>query len=180
MLEELGEPFEFFNYTPHHPEVLALNTSGKVPVLVDGENVITDSMAVLSYMADKHGKMTATPGTVERAKQDAMTNLWLDEFDAVLWTAARHSFILPEEKRVPEVKDSLKWEFARNLARQGKQFTGPFLMGGSFSIADVVATQCLNWALVAGFPVEDQTMRAYARDMRERPAFKRAMAYLDN
>jgi len=33
---------------------------------------------------------------------------------------------------------------------------------------------------VANFPVTDKTMRDYAREMRERPAFKRAMAHLED
>ena len=40
----------------------------------------------------------------QRAKQDALLHRVNDEIDAVLWTAARHSFILPEAERVPAVK----------------------------------------------------------------------------
>ena len=50
-----------------------------------------------------------------RARQDSVVHMLLDEFDAVLWTSARHSFILPEERRLPEIKDSLKWEFATSV-----------------------------------------------------------------
>ncbi|OUS34765.1 glutathione S-transferase [Rhodobacterales bacterium 56_14_T64] len=178
MLEELGEPYELINAGPHQPDVLALNTSGKIPVLVDGDAVITDSTAIITYLADKHGKLTHPAGTIERAQQDAMTHLLLDELDALLWTAARHSFILPKDKRVPEVKDSLKWEFERNLQRLGNGSVGPFLQGETFTIADIVATHCLNWALVADFPVSDKGMRTYAKAMREREAFKRAFAHL--
>ena len=179
MLEEIGEPYEFISAAPHHPDVLALNASGKIPVLVDGDAVITDSTAIITYLADKHGKFTHPAGTIERAQQDAMTQRLLDELDALLWTAARHSFILPHDKRVPEVKDSLKWEFERNLERLGTGITGSVLQGDRFTIADIVATHCLNWAMVAGFPVENKAMRAYAKQMRERPAFKRTMAYLE-
>ncbi|NRB20071.1 MAG: glutathione S-transferase [Rhodobacteraceae bacterium] len=180
MLEEIGEPYQLIEAAPHHPDVLALNASGKIPVLLDGDAVITDSTAIITYLADKHGKLTHPAGTIERAHQDSLTQMVLDEFDSVLWTAARHSFILPEDKRVPQVKDSLKWEFERNLERLGKGFDGPFLQGDSFTIADITATHCLNWALVAGFPVSDPTMRAYAKDMREREGFKRALAHLED
>jgi glutathione S-transferase len=178
MLEELGEPYEFINTGPHQPDVLAVNASGKVPVLVDGDAAITDSTAIITYLADKHGKFTHPAGTLKRAQQDGMTHLVLDELDALLWTAARHSFILPQDKRIPEVKESLKWEFERNLERLGKRFTGPFLLGDTFTIADIVATHCLNWALVAKFAVSDKAMRAYAKEMREREGFKRAFAHL--
>jgi glutathione S-transferase len=179
MLEEIDQPFELIPVAPHSAEIKALNPSGKVPVLMDGDNCLLDSTAIVTYLADKHGKLTFPAGTIERAKQDALTHAVLDELDAVLWTAARHSFALPEDKRVPEVKASLKWEFGRNLAQLADRFEGPFLMGDTMTIADIICTHCLNWAVGAKFPVESEKMLAYAKSMRARDAFKRARAYAD-
>ncbi|ATF19864.1 glutathione S-transferase family protein [Phaeobacter gallaeciensis] len=175
-LEELGQPYELNPASPQSEDVFALNASGKVPVFKDGEEVITDSTAIITYLADKHGQLTAPAGTIARAKQDAMTNRLLDELDAVLWTGARHSFILPEDKRVPEVKDSLKWEFSRNLAQLEKSMVGPFLMGEEFTIPDIICTHCLNWAYSAKFPIESEAMLAYSKRMRARPAFQAVAA----
>ena len=74
MLEELELPFEFVPSKPRSDEVLALNPSGKIPVLRDGEAVLTDSTAILTYLADKHGKLTHPAGSVARAHQDALTH----------------------------------------------------------------------------------------------------------
>ncbi|CUH86715.1 glutathionine S-transferase [Phaeobacter sp. CECT 5382] len=175
-LEELGQPYELNPAMPQSPEVVALNASGKVPVFQDDGETITDSTAIITYLADKHGQLTAPAGTLARARQDAMTQLCLDELDALLWTAARHSFALPEDKRVPEVKDSLKWEFARNLARIESRIKGPYLMGEDFSIADIVFTHCLNWAFSAKFPIESQAVLDYSKAMRAREAYKRTAA----
>lgn len=175
-LEELGQPYQLNLHGPRSPEVQALNVSGKVPVLQAEGEVITDSTAILTYLSDKHGALTAPAGTIARARQDAITHLLLDEIDAVLWAAARHSFILPEEQRVPEVKGSLKWEFAHNLARLEDKMTGPFLMGEEFTITDIICTHCLNWARSAKFPVEGEKLQDYGKRMRERPAFQRVAA----
>ncbi|WP_319825328.1 glutathione S-transferase family protein [Thalassovita sp.] len=176
MLEELGLPYEQIKVKPQSPEAKAHNPSGKIPVLKEGDTVLTDSTAILTYLADKTGKLTYPAGTVERARQDGLTHMILDELDAVLWTGARHSFVLPEDKRVPVVKDSLKWEFGRNCARLAECLKGPFLMGEKMTIADIIATHCLNWAYSAKFPVEDERLLAYAKAMRGREAFKRAVA----
>lgn len=176
MLEELGEPYEFIVAPPRSDTIMALNPSGKIPAFQDGDDTITDSSAIMTYLADKHGKLTFPAGSIERARQDALTFMLLDELDAVLWTAARHSFALPEDKRVPEVKPSLQWEFEQNLDRLAARFEGPFLMGETMTIADFIATHCLNWALSAKFPVENETMSAYAKSMRARDAFQRARA----
>ncbi|MFW8635896.1 glutathione S-transferase family protein [Cribrihabitans pelagius] len=172
-LEEIGAPYELKLHGPQSPEVRALNTSGKVPVLVEGEEAISDSTAIVTYLADKHGQLTASAGTLARARQDALTHLVLDELDAVLWTAARHSFILPEEHRVSAVKESLKWEFARNLARLEARLGGHFLMGDEFTIADIICGHCLNWAYAAKFPVESEGMLAYGKRLRARDAYRR-------
>jgi len=176
MLEELGQPYEQIKVKPRSEEALACNPSGKIPALKDGDTVLTDSTAILTYLADKHGDLTYPAGTVERARQDGLTHLILDELDAVLWTGARHSFILPKDQRVPEVKDSLKWEFAQNCARFANCIKGPFLMGEKMTIPDIIATHCLNWAYSAKFPLEDEGLLAYAKAMRGREAFKRAVA----
>ncbi len=175
-LEEIGTPYELIEVAPHSDAVTERNLSGKVPVLeIDGQ-YITDSTAIMTYLADRHGALTFPAGTIERARQDALTNLVLDELDAVIWTAARHSFILPEEKRVPQVKDSLKWEYERNVARLSQLMGGPFLMGEQMTIADIICVHCLNWAHVAGFPAPDQTLLEYGKRLRARPAFRAVAA----
>ena len=80
---------------------------------------------------------------------------------------------VPKDKRVPEVKDSLKWEFARNLALIEKRIKGPFVMGEEFTIADIVLCHCLNWAYAAKFPIESEAVLAYGKAMRSRDAYRR-------
>lgn len=176
LLEELGQPYEQIKVGPRSEEAYAHNISGKIPALKEGETVLTDSTAIMTYLADKHGAMTFPAGTIERARQDGMTHMILDEVDAILWTGARHSFVLPKEKRVPEVKDSLKWEFARNCDRLAEKMQGPFLMGDTMTIPDIIATHCLNWAFAAKFPLENPRLLAYSKEMRGRDAFRRAVA----
>lgn len=176
MLEEIGQTYEFVDTGPQSDAARALNPSGKIPVLMVDDQVLTDSTAILTFLADRHGQLTFAPGTIERARQDALTQMLLDEFDSVLWTAARHSSILPDDKRVPEVTDSLKWEFGRNLDRLSDQFEGPFLQGAQMTIADIICTHCLNWAFSAQFPVHSDALKAYSKSMRSRDAFRRAQA----
>lgn len=177
MLEELGVPFDHHNVKPHDIAVTQHYPSGKVPVLLVDGQPITDSAAILQYLADKHGKFTFAPGTIDRARQDALTHAILDEFDAVLWTAARHSFILPEDKRVPDVKESLRWEFARNQGNFVKRMGDtPYLMGDEITVPDILLAHCLLWARAAKFDVTEPELLAFLGRMRDRPAFKRVYA----
>lgn len=176
LLEELGQPYKMTKAAPRSDEVRTLNPSGKIPVFKDGDDVITDSTAIMTYLADKHGALTFPAGTVARGQQDAFTNCILDEIDAVLWTATRHGFILPEDKRVPEVKISLKWEFERNLARIMDQARGDFLMGDTFTVPDIILAHCGAWAKSAKFPTDNDNFRAYLKRCRSRAAFQKLTA----
>lgn len=177
MLEELGLPFEHVAASPRSEGVVEFNPAGKIPVLIEDGTPITDSTAIIQYLADKHGRFTHPAGTLDRARQDSLTQFLLDEFDSALWMAARHSFILPEELRQSAIKDSLKWEFERSqktlMHRMGE---GPFLMGEMMTVPDIILTHCGNWALTARFPIVEHKLSTYLDRMRERPAFKRAMA----
>ena len=107
--------------------------------------------------------------------QDGHSHFVLDEMDALLWTAARHSFVLPEEHRVAEVKPSLKWEFARSLERLEQRLgDGPFLMGEEMTVPDILAAHCCRWASKAGFPEPSEKLAGYFERLMARPAFQRA------
>ncbi|WP_298841386.1 glutathione S-transferase family protein [uncultured Roseobacter sp.] len=176
MLEELGEPYEHIPAPPRSDEATRYNPTGKVPALTDGDAVLTDSMAIITYLADKHGKLTAPAGTVARARQDALTFWLIDEMDAVLWAAAKHSFVLPQDLRMPEIKETLKAEFVASADRLSSMIDGPFLMGDEISIPDILACHCINWSVGAKFPRVDDRLFAYAKNLRERPAYQAAAA----
>lgn len=175
-LEELGRPYEHLPANPRSTDAMAHNPTGKVPVLIDDGEVLTDSIAIITYLADKHGALTAPAGTRARAAQDAITFWLIDEFDAILWAASKHSFILPPEKRMPAVKDLLKEEFAASAAQLSARIDGPFLAGDQLTIPDILACHCLNWAIGAKFPRVDDTLFAYGKALRDRPAYQAAFA----
>jgi glutathione S-transferase len=177
MLEELGVPYDHVKAAPRSDETRAVNPAGKVPVLIADGITLTDSVAIMTFLADRHGRFTHPCGTTDRARQDGFTHFINDELDAVLWTAARHSFVLPQDKRVPAVKDSLKWEFERSVTELMRRMgDGPFLMGGEMTLPDILAAHCGNWAFGAKFPLTNEAFNAYVKRMRSRDAFQRVKA----
>lgn len=174
MLEELGQPYTHIPAPPRSEEAVKHNPSGKVPTLIDGAHTLTDSMAILTYLGDKHGRMTAPAGSIERARQDALTFWLIDEFDAILWAAAKHSFVLPEHQRMPAIKGVLKEEFVSSAKQLAERLDGPFLLGDELTIPDILACHCLNWAVGANFPRVDDRLFSYAKNLRNRPAYQAA------
>ena len=162
-LEELGVTYNQVVGDPGSAEVKALNPTGKVPALIVESEVFPDSIAIMTFLSDRHSALTFPAGSVERLRMDGHIQFLLEEFDSLLWVAAKNSFINPVEQRAPEVKPVLKWEFERSLVRLEERLQGEFLMGSTFTIADILAAHCLNWAFNAKFPTPSEALKAYTK-----------------
>lgn len=175
MLEELGERYERTACHPQEAVVRQHSVLGKLPVLLVDDVPLTDSTAILTFLADRHGRFTAPPGTLARAAQDGITHQVLDELEAGLWLIARHVFILPEERRIPQVREVARWELEQRFEMLARRLKGPYLMGESLSVPDFIALHCINWAIIAKVPLPE-ALGDYAEMLRQRPGYQRAVA----
>mgnify|MGYP001827320227 CR=1 FL=1 len=171
-LEEMGLDYELSEDRPWSEPVRKLNPLGQVPILIDGDAVLTDSLAILQYLADRESKLTFPVATPERTEMEARINFVLTEMEAPLWIAAKHSFVLPEDKRHPEVKPVMREEFAR---AEEKFVTllgrSPFLAGDTFTIADIIAGHTASWAINAKFGHRTRALADYLARMKARPGW---------
>ena len=176
-LEKLGLPYDIVYVRPRSPGIRAVNPMGQVPALDDNGTIVTDSTAILHYLSDKENRLTFPPGTAERARLDAAVVLLLTEVEAPLWMAARHSYVLPEERRRADFKPSLRQDFVDALDRWGLFLSdGPYLCGDTFTIADILAGHLADWAMAARFEIDNAAVGAYVERLRSRPAYEAARA----
>ena len=177
MLEELGVPYEIVNAKQHSDTVYALNPSGRIPILVDDDTIVTDSAAICVYLADRHPEkgMTVAPGTAERAQLDGWLHFAQSELEAPLWNKLKHRMMLPEELRV-DVGPWTAWEFARDIKTFGARLgSGTFALGDRFTAADVILGHIGRWARAARFEIDSPTVNAYLDRVLSRPALARAV-----
>ena len=175
-LEEAGIPYDLKEIAPRSEDAKKVYKNGKIPFIVDDHNVISDSVAILTYLSDKNKVFTQSPGSIERAKQDAITFRILDEFEALLWVAAKHTFILPNEKKVPDIINILKWEFTRNQEKFIDEFTmNNFSCGERFLVPDILLVHCLVWAESMNFSICD-SLTKYVNRIKERPAYQKSFS----
>lgn len=182
MLEELGQSYQMEACGPHSNAIADINPSGKVPALKVDDDVIIDSVAICQYLADKHGQVTAPAGTIARAQQDSFTQFAIDEVDGILWTNARHSFVLPEEHRVEAVKATCKWEFERSMGVLEQRLgDNEYVMGSTFTVPDLILGHCAGWVMnTPGWELPGGKLAAYFERVRSRPAFKKAWDVREN
>lgn len=178
-LEELGLDYRHEIARPHSEGMFAVNPLGQAPALLDGDAVLTDSLAIMHYLADRAGRLTFPPGTVERAKMDARINFVLTEMEAPVWLMARHGFVLPEEARIPGMRAVAEADFARAEAKFETLLGDDAFFGGDvFSLADMFAADLARWARQAKIPLTSDMFAAHADRMAARPAWIRAVAAL--
>jgi glutathione S-transferase len=181
-LEEVGATYEYVEVDVMHgqgrePWFLKINPAGKVPVLDDDGTIITESAAVCMHLAEKYpeSRLLPAPGTVERTQCYKWTSYILTELEAPLWNIAKHRFGLPKERRVPAVVDTATWEFEVAVKLLAAELGNrPYLVGGSFSIVDILAAHTLLWAKSARLHVSFDWLASYLNALTMRDAFARA------
>lgn len=178
MLEELDQPYEFVEVKLRSPEAYALNPSGKVPILVDGDFTLTDSAAICVYLADKHAEhgMGAAEGIRGRAEMDAWMHFAQSELEAPLWNKLRHRFLLPQEVRV-DVGPAAAYDFANEVkALDARLGAHEFALGDRFSAVDIILGDIGGWARGGRFRIDSDRVNAYFDRVLSRPARTRAQA----
>jgi len=175
-LQELGVDFEPIRVNllageHRRPEFLKINPAGKLPVLVDGDRVLTESVAIVLYLAEKYSDKGLLPaGLHERAQ----VNRWLlfaaTELEQPLWRISRHTALYPEEQRLPGDVILASGEFKDMAAVLEKHMQGrQFVATDCVSVADFVMAYTLDWGnenkLLDGCP----QLLAYMKRMYARP-----------
>src|SRR5262249_13949661 len=174
-LQELGVDFEPIRVNlvageHRRPEFLRINPAGKIPVLVDGDLVLTESVAIVVYLAEKFPDRGLIPTDLG---QRAQVHRWLmfaaTELEQPLWRIARHTSLYPEDQRLPGDVLLAKQEFKAMADVLEKHMTQrQFLVGDRVTVADFVTAYTLDWAnevrLLQGFSqLLEYVTRMYAR-----------------
>ena len=175
-LQELGVDFEgvFVNMlTGEHksPDYLKVNPAGKIPALVDGDLVLTESVAIVLYLGEKFPEKGLVPTDLKLRTQICRWLLFAaTELEQQLSRIARHTSFYPESKRISGEVPLAREDFQEIAHVLEEHITGrQFVIGNSITVADIVLAYRLDWAnevqLLGRFP----QMRSYMERMYERP-----------
>jgi glutathione S-transferase len=142
------------------PEYLAINPSGKIPTLIDGEFVLSESNAILLYLAEAHG---ANRLWSSESKQRARIAQWLF-WESAHWQPTLIAFLsqlvghrlLPE--KVPQLQSPPDWSSASVQpilkTLEASLSADAFLTGSEPSIADFAVAGMTTYFRAAAFPFQ--------------------------
>ena len=153
------------------PDYLSLNPMGKVPTLTHDGAVVTEAAAICAYLAD------AFPGAgLAPAANDPKRGVyfrWMFFAPSCIEPAMMDIFM----KRKNENPGSIGYGNADQVIEAAKSAVseGPYLLGETFTAADVAFGSTLNFAIMFGAFADEEPFTSYIARLKERPAFVSAM-----
>ena len=144
VLEHIGADFEaikldFQANQQRSPEYLAINAKGRVPALVTERGVITETPAILLYLAQMYPQSGLAPlnDPFELAHLQSV-NSW---FCSTVHVAHAHGTRAPRWADDVAAQQSMKAKAAQNMIDcfnliEREVLRGPWVMGQNFSVAD--------------------------------------------
>ncbi len=186
MLMELGLDYHFHPIGPRtgettKDEFLRLNPRHKIPLLQHGSFVVTESAAIVQYLAEAFPRPEQVHHPSDAPGRAALSE-WcyfiMTELDASsLYIVRRHLGLKVTYGEAPVAVEAAKSYFLHNLAAMAPRIgvDSPYLLGDRMSAADVLLTTCLDWALIERLALPSTVMEYRQRVVR-RPAYQAAMA----
>lgn len=188
-LHEAGAAFDvvtvdFARQQQQSPEYLAVNPKGRVPALRTAQGVLTETPALLVFIAQSFPQAGLAP------LDDPFAFARLQELHAYLAStvhvAHAHKRRGARWSDDPAAHESMRAKVPQNMAAcaammQGWVERGPFVLGERYSVADAYLYTLAGWldgdeVPLAGYP----RLAAHQARVGERPATQKALAGLGN
>lgn len=184
-LEEAGAAYEavridFSKSEQRGPDYLRINPKGRVPALATDRGILTETLAILLYIAQTHPKANLAPlddpfalGRIQAV------NSYLCSTVHVAHAHNPRGYRWADD---PAAIAEMKRKVPQNVAEcftliETEMFAGPFVMGDTFTIADPYLFTIATWLESDGVdPARFPKVLAHRNRMAERPAFQKVVA----
>ena len=158
--------------TQRQPDYLAINPMGKVPAIRHGDALITEQPAVFLYLADLYPQAQLAPPIGDALRGPYLR--WMVYYGSCFEPAVMDRSIQREPLSPTACAYGDYDTMLKTLTDQLEQ--GPWLLGDTFTAADVLWATALNWTTQFKLVPELPVLRAYIDRVLARPAMQRAAA----
>jgi len=180
VLEWIGKPYETQEVSREEikqPAYLALNPLGAVPVLVDGDFVLTQSAAILEYLAELNPEAGLMPDT---PRERAEVRRWLGLCNADIHRTFGNIFGVKALASTEQFQEELVEKSAAKLmqlfAVANRQLEGRQWLAGTRSVADPYLYTLLRWAKAKNIDLGNmRNLQAFYERMEADPGVQAAL-----
>jgi len=161
-------------------EFTRLTARQKIPLLQDGDLILTESAAIVTYLSDRYGNdgnRLVPTSTRERAVCLEWSFFVISELDAAsLYVIRRHEALQHIYGHAPVANEAAAEYFVAQMRSVDRALSDgrDFIVGDRFTSADVLLSTCLSWAEAYGVPVSDIANEYNAR-ITARPSYIHAL-----
>ena len=181
-LEWIGKPYQAVRVSRQErrsPAFLALNPAGAVPVLQDGDWVLTQNLAILNFLADTFPEAGLGGDGTPRGR--AEVNRWLSFVNSDVHPAFKPLFgttaYLEDEAIIGKTKDAARSSLRGLFERADAQLAANDWIAGSRSIADPYLYVVTRWARGQGVDLSSlDNLARFAARMEADPAVRKVLA----
>jgi len=180
-LEEVGAKYETrvlnFGETEQQSEgYLEVNPKGRVPALVTEQGILTETPAILAYLAQTYPEAGLAP------KDDPFAFAKVQEFNAYLCATVHvaHAHRMRGSRWVDDeaAMQSMQAKVPQTMSEcfrllENEMFQGPWVMGERYTICDPYLFTICNWLEGDSVDINDfPTIADFSQRMRQRDAVK--------
>lgn len=176
MLEEIGVPYELRHVDimkgeQKSSELTKLNPMGKIPVLTDGDTVVSESAAIALYLADRYSYGALAPKIDDPRRGPYLR-----------WTLFCPSVVEPaaaaKHGKWDAKPGSVGWGTYENMVQtmESALHGSDYVAGSEFTMADVVFGGTLRYMTMFQMIEPKPAFAAYLDRVSARPGCKRAEA----
>jgi glutathione S-transferase len=174
-------PIEIGDAGARTPEFLALNPNGRLPVIADGDFVLSESLAITLYLAKKYSAGKLYPASLEAEARAWQWSFWaIAEVDRGVNIWSLHAVRLPPAERDVKLRDeALKVIAAPFRVLDTELAKSPYLLSAEFTVADLNVAAVISRAVdmdLSAWP----NLKAWLMRCLDRPAARAALALKAN
>jgi glutathione S-transferase len=172
----------FYEKEQTKPEYLAINPKGRVPALVTDTGILTETAALITYIAELYPNANLIPSDpFERAKMNEMLSYLAStvhinhahKLRGYRWASKQSSFDDMKEKVAGNILESF------GLIEETLE-TGPWIIGAQYTVADAHLYTIASWLENDGVPQSKlPNVKAHFERMSERPAVIKAHGIME-
>lgn len=184
-LEEAGADYEvhrvdFSKAEQTKPDYLTINPKGRVPALVTDRGILTETPAILAYIAQSFPKARLAP--LDDPFEFARLQSFLSYLCSTVHVAHAHARRAARWADDPAAQEAMKAKVPQNMADcfaliERTMFVGPFVRGDAYSVADPYLFTIAGWLESDGVdPARFPRILDHRNRMAERPAVAKVLA----
>ena len=184
-LNEIGADYElvwvdFPSGAQTKPDYLALNPKGRVPTLETPDGILTETSAILGYLAETHPEASLIPDSIWQRAKVAELHLFLAATAHINHAHKMRGHRWSDDPTTyPAMKAKVTENMAENAALIERDYLkGPYVLGETYSTADMYLFTVSRWLEPDGVDIADfPKLAAFHAHMSTRTAVASALEH---